>query len=156
MRLWWLLECVQLIRDRQSRLSHLAQCQEECFQQRAILPWKAHTVRMLSFHHTLTAAHFMDYCPPPTAEIVQTLSYVTASRRWALQSASSIKYNSFLEINKKNCSMLMWHLRFMTEVQTVDRQGSIGYGWCDSLILPCCIEQRLQLSENFCVQMCCV
>lgn len=113
-------------------------------------------IQMLSFHHTLTAAHFMDYCPPPTAEIVQTLSYVTASRRWALQSASSIRNNSFLEINKKNCSMLMRHLCFMTEVQTVNYQGSIGYGWCGSLILPCCIEQWLQLSENLCVGMCCV
>lgn len=91
-------------------MSHLAQCQEKCFQLSAILTWEARRVRMLSFRPDFDSSSFHELLPPSAAEKVQTLSCVTASGHQALQSASSYRNNSSLEINKK---LLHGHVAFM-------------------------------------------
>lgn len=95
-----------------------------CFQQHsAILAREARRVRLLSFHHVLTAAHFMDYCLPPTAAGTSA-DPEPAHRPQALATAVATAHR-LLGINR-NCAALMWRLCSMTKAQSVK---SLGVNW---------------------------
>lgn len=77
-----------------------------CFQQSAILARLAGRVRVLSFHCSLTAAHFMDYCLPPCSGWLQrgrVLGRLAAPGHWPPRTASleSVAHVAFLLCDKR-------------------------------------------------------